>query len=627
MNIDPALLQSAAAEAAGAQQYPAGALYVVATPIGNLADLTLRAIHVLGLVDALACEDTRVSAGLLRHLGLDKPLIALHQHNETQAAALVLQRLAMGQRVAYVSDAGTPAVSDPGAALVAQVAAAGHRVLPIPGASSALAALSVAGDARSSGFEFVGFLPSRGAERAAALRRLGQGTVAQVLFEAPHRIETLARELAALAPQRPLTLCRELTKQFETVATMSAAAAAGTGWRRMPTGCAVSSCWCCTRLEPADAPSTGLPAAALDMLTVLLRELPLKQAVSLAAELSGAPRNALYQAALQRKARCPFEPLSAAADFYNETTLLPDTPMISREPTLERLAIAQRVLLEPFGLDEAHAGARAGHHRRAPHRRRRPVLPEHAPRRLEPGRRHRQERQLQHRPGRGRARGGRREDRLRLFRRPVRSRAAGRRAHRAHHRRRRARAGASRWRASRASPPAACSMRRPTRSPRSTARRRWRCWSAWRRLARAKDPRVVQVMAGLAAEYDVVLVARADGTRAADVRPLVRVSVTVIAEQNGRREVGSGGGGGRFGLGYFQDELLASYVDQAVNAALTNLEARPAPAGEMSVVLGPGWPGVLLHEAVGHGLEGDFNRKGSSAPSPGASASAWPPRA
>jgi TldD protein len=133
------------------------------------------------------------------------------------------------------------------------------------------------------------------------------------------------------------------------------------------------------------------------------------------------------------------------------------------------------------------------------------------------------------------------------------------------------------------------------------------------RLARAKDPRIVQVMAGLAAEYDVVMVARADGTRAADVRPLVRLSVTVIAEQGGRREVGSGGGGGRFGLGYFQDTLIESYVDQAVNAALVNLEARPAPAGEMTVVLGPGWPGILLHEAIGHGLEGDFNRKGSSA--------------
>ena len=131
--------------------------------------------------------------------------------------------------------------------------------------------------------------------------------------------------------------------------------------------------------------------------------------------------------------------------------------------------------------------------------------------------------------------------------------------------------------------------------------------------ARAKDPRVAQVMAGLASEYDVVLVARADGTLAADVRPLVRLSVTVIAEQNGRREVGSAGGGGRFGLAYFDAEQIAQYVDQAVNAALLNLESRPAPAGEMTVVLGPGWPGILLHEAIGHGLEGDFNRKGSSA--------------
>ena len=137
------------------------------------------------------------------------------------------------------------------------------------------------------------------------------------------------------------------------------------------------------------------------------------------------------------------------------------------------------------------------------------------------------------------------------------------------------------------------------------------------KLARSKDPRIVQVMAGLAAEYDVVMVARADGTRAADVRPLVRLSVTVIAEQTiggvVRREVGSGGGGGRFGLGWFQDAQIEQYVDQAVNAALTNLESRPAPAGEMTVVLGPGWPGILLHEAIGHGLEGDFNRKGSSA--------------
>ena len=141
------------------------------------------------------------------------------------------------------------------------------------------------------------------------------------------------------------------------------------------------------------------------------------------------------------------------------------------------------------------------------------------------------------------------------------------------------------------------------------------------KLARSKDPRVVQVMAGLASEYDVVMVARADGTLAADVRPLVRLSVTVIAEQKVtvgrktemRREMGSGGGGGRFGLAYFDDAHIEQYVQDAVTAALTNLDSRPAPAGEMSVVLGPGWPGVLLHEAVGHGLEGDFNRKGSSA--------------
>ncbi len=135
--------------------------------------------------------------------------------------------------------------------------------------------------------------------------------------------------------------------------------------------------------------------------------------------------------------------------------------------------------------------------------------------------------------------------------------------------------------------------------------------------ARARDPRVVQVMASLAGEHDVVLVARLDGTMAADVRPLVRLSLTVIAEQTiggvQRREVGSSGGGGRFGFAHFDDATIAGYVDEAVRAALTNLESRPAPAGEMSVVLGSGWPGILLHEAIGHGLEGDFNRKESSA--------------
>ncbi|WDZ97362.1 metalloprotease TldD [Herbaspirillum sp. WKF16] len=132
------------------------------------------------------------------------------------------------------------------------------------------------------------------------------------------------------------------------------------------------------------------------------------------------------------------------------------------------------------------------------------------------------------------------------------------------------------------------------------------------RIARAKDPRVKQVMASLAGEYDVVLVARADGVLAADIRPLVRVSVTVIAEQNGRREMGSSGGGGRYDYAYFSDSLLEQYASEAVATALVNLDSRPAPAGPMTVVLGPGWPGILLHEAIGHGLEGDFNRKGSS---------------
>ena len=133
------------------------------------------------------------------------------------------------------------------------------------------------------------------------------------------------------------------------------------------------------------------------------------------------------------------------------------------------------------------------------------------------------------------------------------------------------------------------------------------------KMARAKDPRVVQVMAGLAGEYDVVLVLRSDGVLAADIRPLVRVSLTVIAEQNGRRETGSAGGGGRYSYDYFTDAVLEQYAQDAVSSALVNLEARPAPAGPMTIVLGPGWPGILLHEAIGHGLEGDFNRKGSSA--------------
>jgi len=292
------LLLQAAAAAAGAQQYPAAALYVVATPIGNLADLSLRAIHVLALVDAVACEDTRHSAPLLRHLGLDKPLLAVHEHNEREAAHQVLARLARGERVAYVSDAGTPAVSDPGAALVAAVQAAGHATVPVPGASSAVAALSVAGDALASGFAFVGFLPSRGAERAQALQAIAGARTTQVLFEAPHRIESLARSLADACGERRVTLCRELTKQFETVVTLPA--------QQLPAWLAADA----NRLRGEFVLVVhALEVAAADdalarhdaTLRTLLATLPLKQAVSLAAELTGAPRNALYARALALK--------------------------------------------------------------------------------------------------------------------------------------------------------------------------------------------------------------------------------------------------------------------------------------------------------------------------------------
>jgi len=298
---DQSLLRQAAAAAAGGQQYPAATLYLVATPIGNLADLSLRAIHCLGLVDALACEDTRQGGALLRHLGLHKPLVALHQHNEREASGSVIARLAAGERVAYASDAGTPAISDPGAVLVREVVAAGYRVLPLPGPSSAVAALSVAGDTAAEGFAFAGFLPTKAGERRSALQALlAVERQSQVVFEAPHRIEELIALLAELAPQRRVTVCRELTKQFETVHTAEAAALPG--WlaadaqRQRGEFVLVLHA-----LAPAAAADDELPAEALRVLGLLAGELPLKQAVALAAQISGAPRNRLYDAGLALK--------------------------------------------------------------------------------------------------------------------------------------------------------------------------------------------------------------------------------------------------------------------------------------------------------------------------------------
>ena len=295
------LLLQAAAQAAGSQQYPASCLYVVATPIGNLADLSLRAIHVLATVDAVACEDTRVSAQLLRHLGLDKPLLAVHQHNEHEGAARVIERLVRGERVAYVSDAGTPVISDPGASLVAAAAAQGHRVVPVPGASAVAVALSVSGDDQGKAFKFIGFLPSKGSERVSALSSLANAPDTQVLFEAPHRIEALAQELAECATLRRVTLGRELTKQFETVVTMPCAALPA--WLGADSNRQRGEFVLVLHAQTAAPAEAGLPRHAEHALTILLRDLPLKQAVALAAELTGAPRNALYERALElRKA-------------------------------------------------------------------------------------------------------------------------------------------------------------------------------------------------------------------------------------------------------------------------------------------------------------------------------------
>ena len=298
-NFDSALTTAHAA--AASQHYPTGALYMVATPIGNLADISLRALHVLSLCDTLACEDTRHSQALLRAYGIDKSSsqwLAVHQHNEAEAAQEVTRRLQAGQRVAYVSDAGTPAVSDPGARLAWQAQSVGLRVIPLPGASSITALLSACGtpthDANS--FVFVGFLPSKTTERQHAVTQIGLDARTQVILEAPHRIEALASALVALG-SRPLTLGRELTKQFEEIATMPAEALLG--W--------IAANPQRTRGEFALVIHAQSLAFTHDegkqdrLLNLLMQELPLKTAVKVAAELSGEPKNALYERALMLK--------------------------------------------------------------------------------------------------------------------------------------------------------------------------------------------------------------------------------------------------------------------------------------------------------------------------------------
>jgi 16S rRNA (cytidine1402-2'-O)-methyltransferase len=304
-------MTAAAKLVAGGQTYPQSTLYVAATPIGNLADISLRALYLLGLADTIACEDTRHTGQLLHAYGLHKPLMALHEHNESEAAQNVIAKLQAGERIAYVSDAGTPAVSDPGSRLVALVAAAGWRVVPLPGASSVTAVLSVAGcvaadtsrGSQVAGFVFAGFLPTKGAERADAFKQLTAEPRAVVILEAPHRIETLFKDLADFG-ERKVTVGRELTKQFESIVTMAAS--------ELPT-------WLVAKADNArgefalvihpqpllDKASSGADAhistTTSALLTRLLQELPLKTAVQVAMDVSGLPKNALYEQALVLK--------------------------------------------------------------------------------------------------------------------------------------------------------------------------------------------------------------------------------------------------------------------------------------------------------------------------------------
>jgi 16S rRNA (cytidine1402-2'-O)-methyltransferase len=272
------------------------ALYVVATPIGNLGDISLRALETLRGVDLVACEDTRHARHLLDHHGIKIPTLALHQHNENEAADKLVRLLGEGKAVALISDAGTPGVSDPGARTVAAVRAAGFRVVPLPGPNAAIAALSAAGLADPH-FLFVGFLPAKVGARRTAIQALGGVDAALVFYEAPHRVmETVAELVELLEPQRDIVIARELTKLFEQIVRMPLAdapawLAADANHQRGEFVLVVSG----------PPPREGMDAETERVLISLLAELPVKQAAKLAAEITGRPKNALYARALELK--------------------------------------------------------------------------------------------------------------------------------------------------------------------------------------------------------------------------------------------------------------------------------------------------------------------------------------
>jgi len=270
---------------------------VVATPLGNLRDISLRALDVLRAVDLIAAEDTRVSQRLLDAHGIATRMLAAHQHNENVVADKICALLGQGRQVALISDAGTPAISDPGARIVAAVRAAGHPVVPVPGACALTAALSAAGinDGR---FLFHGFLPVKSAARKGELERLRELPLTLAFYEAPHRVREAIEDMrAVLGGGRELVVCRELTKLFEQVARMpleSAPAWFDADPNRLKGEFVL--------LLPAPPPREGLPAEAERVLRLLLDEMPLKSAARLAAEITGANRKQLYQRALELRA-------------------------------------------------------------------------------------------------------------------------------------------------------------------------------------------------------------------------------------------------------------------------------------------------------------------------------------
>ena len=290
LDTDPLLVASGLAQ----QDLSTHSLYVVATPIGNAADITLRALWVLSKVDAIAAEDTRTTGALLRRYGIDTPLLAAHRHNENEAAASIVERLRAGARIALATDAGTPAISDPGARLVRAALDAGLRVVPVPGASSLTAAASAAG-LHSDQLTFAGFLPAGARERQRLLRELASRGEPFALFEAPHRAAATAAELAdVLGHGRRVVVARELTKKFETILACRAdrlPEAVGSE----PRGEYV------LLIDAADEAAADVDAVTRRWLAARAEVLPASRAAALAAKVSGVPREQLYS--LLTKAR------------------------------------------------------------------------------------------------------------------------------------------------------------------------------------------------------------------------------------------------------------------------------------------------------------------------------------